>query len=241
MHRPSASDNPQAPLSHHYMDSSHITPGVLRGGVQAGAWTAEASWFHGREPDENRLDLDLGALDSVATRLSWTRGRWSAQVSGAYLTLPERATPYDAKKVTASLAYTMGGEQRGVSWLASFGQNREIHGNLEAYLFEAHIRASDRNTVYTRLESTAKSILDVGFHPVGTFHRHRQSQVGAFTAGYVRDVLRASSGAFGVGGDVTAYAVPANLSEPYGSPLSFHLFVRYRMPRPASSAPVHIH
>jgi hypothetical protein len=241
MHRPSARDNPQAPLSHHYMDSSHITPGVLRGGIQAGAWTAETSWFHGREPDENRLDLDLGAFDSVATRLSWTRGRWSAQVSGAYLTLPERVTPYDAKRLTASLAYTMGDEQRGVSWLASFGQNREIHGNLEAYLFEAYIRTSDRTTMYTRVESAAKSILDVGFHPVGTFHRHRQSQIGAFTAGYVRDLVRAPSGAVGVGGDVTGYTVPANLSVAYGSPVSFHLFLRYRTPRRASAGTAHVH
>jgi hypothetical protein len=38
MHRPSARDNPQAPLSHHHMDSSHVTPGVVRGGIHAGAW-----------------------------------------------------------------------------------------------------------------------------------------------------------------------------------------------------------
>ena len=36
MHRPSSRDNPQAPLSHHYMDSSHINPGVMRGGIDAG-------------------------------------------------------------------------------------------------------------------------------------------------------------------------------------------------------------
>ena len=70
MHRPSASENPQAPLSHHHMDSTHVTPGVVRGGVTAGEWRTEASWFRGREPDENRMDLDLGPLDSFATRLT---------------------------------------------------------------------------------------------------------------------------------------------------------------------------
>jgi hypothetical protein len=241
MHRPSARDNPQAPLSHHYMDSSHITPGVVRGGIEAGAWRAEASWFRGREPDENRIDVDLGALDSAAARLSWTRGRWSAQVSGAALTQPEIVTPYDAKKLTASVAYTTGNESRGVSWLGSFGQNREIHGNLEAYLFEAHVQVSEATSMYARVESAAKSVLDVGFHPIGVFHRHRQSQVSAFTAGYVRDVVRSSAGTFGLGGDVTGYAVPANLSESYGSPVSFHLFLRYRTPRPAQGAPAHVH
>ena len=232
MHRPSAMENPQAPLSHHYMDSTHITPGVLRGGITAGEWRAEVSRFRGREADENRLDIDLGALDSTAARLSWNRGPWSAQVSGAMLTQPELLTPYDARRLTASVAYSAGDDTRGIAWLASFGQNREIHGNLEAYLFEANVRASATTTVYTRLESVAKSILDAGFHPPNAFHRHRQSQVGALTLGYVRDVLRSRAGGFGAGVDVTGYVVPANLEEPYGSPLSFHMFLRYRAPRP---------
>jgi hypothetical protein len=241
MHRPSALENPQAPLSHHYMDSTHITPGVVRGGITAGEWRAEASWFRGREPDENRLDIDLGALDSTAARLSWNRGSWSAQVSGAMLTQPELLTPYDARRLTASIAYSAGDETRGIAWLASFGQNREIHGNLEAYLFEANLRASATTTVYTRVESVAKSILDAGFHPPNAFHRHRQSQVGALTVGYVRDVLRGRAGGFGAGVDVTGYLVPANLDEPYGSPVSFHMFLRYRAPRPSAGTPDHVH
>jgi len=223
------------------MDSTHITPGVVRGGIAAGDWRAEASWFRGREPDENRLDLDLGALDSTAARLSWTHGPWSAQLSGAMLTQPELLAPYDARRLSASLAYAIGDDTRGIAWLAAFGQNREIHGNLEAYLFEANIRASARTTVYTRVESVAKSILDAGFHPPNLFHRHRQSQVGAFTIGYVRDVLRTRAGGFGAGVDVTGYHVPANLAEPYGSPVSFHMFLRYRAPRLPAGAPVHVH
>jgi hypothetical protein len=241
MHRPSAIENPQAPLSHHYLDSTHITPGVIRGGVGLGSWSADASWFRGREPDENRLDLDLGALDSTAARVSWNRGSWSAQVSGARLIQPEALAPYDAKRLSASLAYSTGNENRRIAWLAAFGQNREIHGNLEAYLFEANLRLTTKTTVYTRAESVAKSILDAGFHPPNAFHRHRQSQVGAVTIGYVRDVLRSRAGGFGAGVDVTGYVVPANLEEPYGSPVSVHVFLRYRAPRPQIGAPVHVH
>ena len=36
MHRASARDNPQVPLTHHYLDSTHSTPGVIRGGVEMG-------------------------------------------------------------------------------------------------------------------------------------------------------------------------------------------------------------
>jgi hypothetical protein len=239
MHRPSAQDNPQAPLSHHHLDSTHITPGVLRGGLQLGEWRAEASVFHGREPDQDRFDIDLGALDSTAVRVGWNRGGWSAQVSAAALTQPELITPYDAKRVTASLAYASSASAPRVAWLAAFGQNREIHGNLEAYLFEATVRPSPMNAVYARLESVAKDILDTGFHP-GAFHRHRQSQVGALTIGYVRDVLNMQAGTFGAGADLTGYAVPRNLRDSYGSPHSFHVFIRYRAPI-ASSAAAHVH
>jgi hypothetical protein len=240
MHRASAAENPQAPLGHHHLDATHITPGVLRAGVEARGVRFEASVFQGREPDEDRLDLDLGRLDSYATRLSLTRGRWYAQISGGWLNEPEVVTPYDSTRYTASVSYVGGDATRALAWTAAFGQNREIHGNLEAYLFEAVLRTRAKNAFYTRLESVAKDILDVGFHPVNTFHPHRQSQVGAFTLGYVRDVVQAKIGRFGIGGDMTAYAVPANLKEPYGAPLSFHVFLRYRGAA-GSPAAMHVH
>jgi hypothetical protein len=240
MHRPSAAENPQAPLSHHHLDSTHITPGVIRGGIEVQGIKLEASVFQGREPDEDRLDLDLGTLDSYATRLSFTRGAWYAQASAGWLTKPEVVTPYDATRLTASIAYTRGDERRAIAWMAAFGQNREIHGNLEAYMVEATLRTSVRDSFYTRVEAVAKDILDVGFHPVNTFHRHRQSQVGAATLGYVLDVWRSPIGAFGLGADVTGYRVPANLQEAYGRPWSWHAFVRYRGRAGAPTA-AHVH
>ena len=116
MHRPSASENPQAPLSHHYMDSTHITPGVVRVGIAAGGWRAEASQFRGREPDENRLDIDLGALDSTAVRLSWTQGPWSAQVSGAQLTQPgaDHAVRREESDCVSRIHHGRRHERRGV-------------------------------------------------------------------------------------------------------------------------------
>ena len=238
MHRPSAADNPQAPLGHHYLDSMHITPGVLTAGATAGEWTLEGSWFHGREPDENRTNLDLGPLDSYSVRLGWARGAWSAQASGAALTTPELVTPYDAKRLSASLSYDE--PDRRVAWTAAFGQNREIHGNLEAYLLEGRMQLRPRDAVYGRVESVAKDILDAGFHPFGVFHRHRQSQVGALTLGYVRDLWTMSDARFGVGGDVTGYLVPDNLREAYGAPVSFHVFLRYR-PARANAGVTHVH
>jgi hypothetical protein len=236
MHRPSGYGNPQVPLSHHYMDSTHITPGVVRGGVTAYGWGLEGSWFRGKEPDERRTDLDLGALDSYSMRLSWTRGPWAAQASGARLHLPEAITPYDADRLTGSIAYTGRGPTGSaprVAWMFGFGQNREIHGNFEAYLFEATIKASARAIVYTRAESVDKDILDAGFHPRGVFHRHRHSQVGALTVGYLFNFLQTKAGAFGAGADITGYTVPLNLQDSYGSPSSYHVFLHYSMHGPS--------
>jgi len=226
MHRPSAQNNPQVPLSHHHMDSTHITPGVVRGGVQAGAWRMEGSWFRGREPDEDRTDLDLGALDSVAGQLSWGRGGWSGQVSAAHLKQPERLSPYDSNQLSASFGYTRGGEVRPFAWLAAFGQKREVHGNFEAFMVEGTMNITRPDAIYVRGEIVDKDILDAGFHP-NFFHVHRQSRVGALTLGYVRDVLRSRVGRFGLGADVTGYRTPANLAESYGRPFSYHMFVRY--------------
>ena len=79
-----------------------------------------------------------------------------------------------------------------------------------------------------RAEWVDKDILDAGFHPIGVAHTHRPSPTGALTMGYVRDVVSRTWGTFGIGGDVTGYVVADNLKESYGSPLSFHAFVRYR-------------
>ena len=75
MHRASANLHPTAPLSHHQLDSTHITQGAVTAGVRVSAWQLETSAFRGREPDEDRTDLDLGPLDSYSLRGSWIRGR----------------------------------------------------------------------------------------------------------------------------------------------------------------------
>lgn len=226
MHRQSAIFNPQVPLTHHYLDATHITPGVIAIGVERSGFGLEVGAFHGREPDENRLDLDTAALDSYSARVSWADGPWQFQISGGHLKTPERKSPYDENRVTASASYFRGDEQHSFAWTAAFGQNREVFGKLEAYLLEATKHAG-KNTLYGRAEYVDKDILDAGFHPIGIKHTHRQSPVGALTLGYLRDILSRSIGTFAIGGDLTGYIVPANLEDSYGSPLSFHVFLRY--------------
>jgi hypothetical protein len=71
MHRASAMDNPDAPIGHHWQDSTHITFGVATLGVAWKNVKAEGSIFTGREPNEDRYDFDRPRFDSYSGRISW--------------------------------------------------------------------------------------------------------------------------------------------------------------------------
>jgi hypothetical protein len=89
-HRISAMPSPLAPISHHWLDSTHITYGVVTGGVYGKRWKAETSVFNGREPDEDRTNFDFGALDSWSGRVWFLpTSRWALQVSAGHLTEAE--------------------------------------------------------------------------------------------------------------------------------------------------------
>ena len=239
MHRASAIENPQVPLSHHQLDATHITHGVVHGALEAAGLRVGAAVFRGQEPDEQRTDLDLGALDSQAVQLAYTRGGWSAQVSTAWLTHPERLYPSDARRHTVSVSWTRTDGARQLAWTAAFGRNREAHGSFDAWLTEGTWRPGTRGALYSRVEWLDRDILDAGFHPLGVSHRHRASRVGAVTLGGVLDVLTGALGQLGFGADVTGYRVPANLRDGYGSPVSVHVFARYHLRRGGPHAHVH--
>src|SRR6476661_3731748 len=71
MHRISAMDDPDAPLGHHWQDSSHVTFGVATAGLVWRTVKIEGSVFTGREPDEDRYDFDRPRFDSASGRISW--------------------------------------------------------------------------------------------------------------------------------------------------------------------------
>ena len=109
-HRVSARPNPIAPMTHHWLDSSHISFGLITTGLSQQRWKAEISVFNGREPDEARADLDLGPFDSFSTRLTvMAMPRLTFQVSAAHLHAAEAEFPpqprSDVDRVTASATY----------------------------------------------------------------------------------------------------------------------------------------
>jgi hypothetical protein len=240
MHRESARDNPSVPLTHHYMDSTHITAGVLTAGVAAGPVMIETSTFRGEEPDEDRLNIDRPRLDSWSVRGSWRSGPWSAQVSGGRLHQPEWFEPVDVIRLTASVAFEGTVASRPLAATAAWGRNRDVGlFALDGYLAEWDLRLSPANTVYGRGESMLKEIFGLGVHPAGLLNHPRNfSQIDALTIGYVRDIPTISWSRLGIGADLTVYRTSHDLVEYYGSPKSYHLFLRWR---PTKTAPAHIH
>jgi hypothetical protein len=237
MHRPSAIENPQSPLAHHHLDSVHITPGVLTLGLSRSGFGIDTSVFRGREPDESRTDIDFGALDSWSLRGTWAQGPWSAQLSGARVNDPDPITPGDMTRLMASVGHARSGAIT-TALFAAWGQNREIHGSSNAFVFESNISWLEKNHLYSRAEVVGKELP----HTHGGFLQpmHEVMNVGAFTLGYTRDVAARLFGKIGIGGDVTMYYVPLMLQESYGAPVSVHAFVRYRFGT-APAAAVHQH
>lgn len=228
MHRQSASDNPQAPLAHHMLDSTHVTPGVVRTSVTRSHLTVEGSIFNGKEPDEHRLKIDRPRLDSWSARAGWQQGSWRAQVSAARVHEPEPFEPYDITRLTASVEFTGAVVSRPMAATAAWGQNRELHGNLDGYLLEWDWQLTPSGSRYGRGERVAKDILDLGTPaPPGFVEFPRISHIDVLTFGYIQGPSSGRWGRLGVGADATVYRASADLREPYGSPHSFHVFLRW--------------
>src|SRR6185295_6126891 len=140
MHRFSGEDNPEAPISHHWLDSTHITYGVVTLGYVLGDWKLEGSVFRGREPDENRYDIETGKLDSASVRLSWNPTKdWALQVSRGHIVSPEQLHPDDdVDRTTASAIYQR--DIGGARWQTTlaWGRNQPSHGDTtDAFLLES--------------------------------------------------------------------------------------------------------
>ena len=229
MHRASSADNPTAPLSHHILDSTHMSSGVVLGRVDRGIFSIEGSVFRGREADEHRYDLDLGALDSWSIR-GWVRPTpsWQIQVSHGFLEEPEALEPGDQRRTSASASWT---SLRGLGFTAvtaAYGRNRRPFSTLDAILVEGTHKGG-RWSVYGRVEYTEVET-EILLFP-GVVHVPHPGElvdtVRAFTVGAVRDIATTRALAWGIGGDVTAYGVPPILQNTHDArPVSFHIFLR---------------
>jgi len=229
-HRASASEIPQATLSHHVQDSTHIAGSVLTIGAQSGMFGYAFSGFHGQEPDDKRWDIDTGKIDSWAARFTFDPSpNWTAQLSSGHLKHPEAAEPGDIQRTTASIAYS--GARSIGPWDTSvvFGHNRKTEGHAtSSWLAESVLQFGGRNYVTGRVEAVDKDELFAG-QAVPAAIEKGVFRVKALTVGYSRDLLTTQALVGALGANVTLYSIPDAIKPYYGSsPHSVYFFVRLR-------------
>ena len=236
-HRASALELPQAPLGHHWEDSTHISYNVVTGALKYKMVCLEASGFHGGEPGENRWTISYGAIDSWASRLSiFPTKHWMAQVSVGRLTHPEAEQPGDVVRATASLHYTR--PMFGSSWSSSlvWGRNHETatQRNVDAYTLESLLPVSRKNFLTGRAELVDKDELfsdDPELEESLARIAGSTFRIGAYTAGYTRDIgYFFNAVEAGIGANATAYSPPAAIKPYYGDrPWGVSVYLRFRL------------
>ena len=236
MHRPSALNDPFAPLAHHWTDATHITYGVITAGVFTREVKLEATLFNGREPDEDRYDFDFGALDSYGARLSVNpTSHWALMASYGYLKEPEALHPEENQhRLGASVLHTVR-LGRQVEWASAvvYGANQHVAPAGESgpwehsVMAESNLQLDVTNTVFGRVEYVRKSGEELALpDPL----REEEFDIGTLSLGYVREFARYRGATFGVGARGAINLIAESLSDVYGSrtPVGVAVFLRVR-------------
>ena len=228
MHRLSISDSPEPPITHHWLDSTHITFGVVTLGWVHEDWKFEGSRFRGREPDQFRYNIETGALDSNSLRLAWNPApTLSLQVSSAHVMSPEQLYPAENQsKESASAIYTR--ELGAGGWwstTAAWGRRSSGRGALDAYALESTVKLSASWSRFGRAEREQAEELDlVGTQPGPVY------AVGKVSAGIVRSFRIAEHLSVGLGGLYSFNSIPGALALLYGDdPRGAMVFVRLKV------------
>ena len=244
MHRPSASMLADAPLGHHWQDATHVTFGVVTAGIVEGPFKLDFSVFTGREPDEDRYDIDQPLMDSYSGRFAWNPTKnWAFQVSSGYIRSPEAHSPStDVWRSSASLLYGNRLEKRNTSLSLVWGLNNPISSTQnqpQEVLFHTHtqdqhafllefLQKREAFTGFGRIEYVQKEAeeLRLGDPPNG-----KPLWIGSLTAGVSREIALNAWCIFNAGMQLSTFNVPRHLQASYGKiPFSGQVFVRVAIP-----------
>jgi hypothetical protein len=232
MHRFSGMRDPEAPLTHHWLDSTHITYGVATLGASKGPVQLEGSWFNGREPDEFRWNIETRRFDSWSTRLSYNPlPSLSMQVSYGDLKSPEQLEPDTrVRRTTASITSQLAFDDAQWGTTLAYGRNRKsgpgVNVGEPGWLLESTYVLRDTHTFFARAEQVDNGeLLHEGDPLYGEVFRIRKLSVG-----YIFDFAKTGAVKWGVGGLLGFLRVPDALEPAYGSaPRSYMVFLQGRL------------
>jgi hypothetical protein len=234
MHRPSIGGNPDAPLSHHSQDATHITYGVATLGWIYRDFKADASVFNGREPDNRRWDLEVGPLDSYSLRLTYNLGAFSLQGSGASILEGEHLDGDEggrSVRATASVAHNTrvfeASKAGGANWANTvvYGMNKHPGDRPAISLLRESALESRRIGLWGRWESVQRPAeeLDLPESLEGKYWVH------ALTAGAGANLFAIKGFDVFLGAQGTLNISESELYDAYGQyPLSGQFFVKVR-------------
>ena len=236
-HRASASENPVAVLGHHQQDSTHLSNSVITLGLVQGPVQLEASTFHGKEPNENRWNIDKGRPDSFSSRVTvGLAASISGQFSIGRINNREALEPdLDTLRTTASVHHSARFRGGHVASSLIWGRNKDTHHDerriFNAYTAESTVNFMDRNWVWTRIENVDRDrTLLVGETPAALgVEEDPIGRVQAYTFGYERDLMVKPSLRIGLGMQVMTYGLPSQLKSVYAnrpSGVMFFLHIR---------------
>ncbi len=227
MHREAILDSPEAPITHHWLDSTHISFGVLTAGLVEGRAKVEVSRFNAREPDQFRYNIETGPLDSTAVRVSWNPTRTLAlQGSWAKFKDAEQLEPgVDQKRLSASILYA-NEIAPGYKLATTLAWGRKtIDGESDdAVAAETSVKHQGW-TLFGRGEVAQNREL------VAAVEHGPAYTVGKASLGLIRDVRVAEHVSVGIGGLVSVNFVPGALAAAYGGrhPTGAMGFFRFRL------------
>jgi hypothetical protein len=247
MHRPSAMDNPAAPISHHWQDATHTSFGVVTLGLFTKEWKLEASAFNGREPDENRWQFDRIRIDSYSSRVTFNPTvNWSLTGGFGFLKSPEGLKPAESMhRISASAMHGVAIGSEG-QWASAVIYGANKHGGSsqlsQSVLAESEAIIDARNTLYGRAEIVQKRAEDLSLEtgsaglpflngvPLPGFPADQTFNVGALSVGYIREVGRTHGATLGLGASGTMNLISSSLQPYYGArtPLGLLVFFRLR-------------
>ncbi|PXA85614.1 hypothetical protein DMC47_37030 [Nostoc sp. 3335mG] len=233
MHRGSARFDPEAPITHHWFDSTHITWGVVTAGYATRSWQIETSAFKGREPDEDRYNIETPKLDSWSVRATWNPSpEWSAEVSYGQLHSPEVLHPeQNERRLIASASYSA----HGLDVTAAYSRKAATGDRvLPAWLLEGTWAITRRHAVFGRFENVLNDELFEREEQLGISEPliGEPFRVSKFTAGYAYTLPLGKSLAVALGAAASAYAKSDRLDEAYGrNPHSLTIFAKLMLGR----------
>ena len=233
MHRFSGVRIPEAPITHHWLDSTHITMGVVTLGATAGDFKAEASWFNGREPDQYRWNIETRGFDSWSTRVSYNPSASLAlQASYGELDSPEMLEPETrVKRTTASAMLHTSAAGRPWATTLAWGRNDKSEPGgesrkLDGWLLESTVGVTDTVTAFARLERVANDELFDHHHPLAG----RVFRVGKLSIGGLYDFASTGPLKWSIGALASAFHLPAELKPEYGAhPRAYMIFLQARL------------